>query len=89
MPPHVPAVPPTPAAETTPVRAVDTSPAPHGAAEYRRAAEWIAQAAEALEYAHQMGIVHRDIKPANLMIDGSGQYGLPILAWPGSAPTSV
>lgn len=30
------------------------------------------QAALALEYAHQMGIVHRDIKLANLMVDAHG-----------------
>ena len=29
--------------------------------------------AEALDFAHQSGIVHRDIKPANILIDRSGQ----------------
>jgi len=43
-----------------------------GPIEYDTAAEYIRQAAEGLEHAHQAGLVHRDIKPANLLVDPRG-----------------
>ncbi len=46
---------------------------PKGREFYRGAARLIAQAADALEHAHGLGIVHRDIKPGNLLVDGTGK----------------
>ena len=31
------------------------------------------QAADALHYAHQQGVLHRDVKPANLILDPTGR----------------
>jgi serine/threonine protein kinase len=50
-----------------------TQRATRSSAFYRTAAGLAVQAAEALEHAHQLGVVHRDIKPANLLLDGQAR----------------
>ena len=40
---------------------------------YRRVAKWMADAADALHFAHEQGIIHRDVKPSNLLISIDGR----------------
>ncbi|MDZ4674581.1 MAG: serine/threonine-protein kinase [Gemmatimonadota bacterium] len=43
-----------------------------GGLPWRRAAELCAMVCEALDHAHDQGVVHRDIKPANIMLTSIG-----------------
>jgi serine/threonine protein kinase len=65
---------PAPSAETTvePRGALETAYSSGGPQFFRTVAELGVQAAEALEHAHEYGVVHRDVKPGNLMVDARG-----------------
>ena len=59
-------------ADTLPIAALSTEGDTRSPGHFSTVARLGIQAAEALEYAHQMGIVHRDIKPSNLMVESGG-----------------
>ena len=39
----------------------------------RQRLEMIAKVSEAVQHAHQRGLIHRDLKPANILVDETGQ----------------
>jgi serine/threonine-protein kinase len=43
---------------------------------HRVALRWLREAGDALDAAHELGIVHRDVKPANLLLDSRGRLAI-------------
>jgi serine/threonine protein kinase len=51
---------------------------------FRESTALVAELAEALEYAHRMGVIHRDVKPGNVLLERDGRA-----AWRGRGPAAA
>jgi aurora kinase A len=56
--------------------------------EERRAAHYIFQMADALQYCHSKKVIHRDIKPENLLVGLKGELKIADFGWSVHAPSS-
>ena len=58
----------------------------------RLAAEWVAMLADAVEHAHQRGVLHRDLKPGNILLAHQGSAVIstdPELEFSGTEPADL
>lgn len=60
---------------------------PKGRFPEAKAAKYIYQVADAVEYCHQHHVIHRDIKPENILVDFSGDLKLADFGWSVHAPS--
>jgi WD40 repeat protein/serine/threonine protein kinase len=83
--PYAPASTPEPApladTVTPPKVALTTERSTTSPAFFRTVANLGVQAAEALEHAHQLGVIHRDIKPGNLLVEWRAGGVNPLKLW--------
>jgi serine/threonine protein kinase len=56
--------------------ALSSSSLGSGSSYFDAVARMVAEVADALEYAHQNGVIHRDIKPANLLLSSAGRLSV-------------
>ena len=53
-------------------RALDDAMTP-GRCDVREILDLVARLCDAVDYAHQRGVLHRDLKPSNIILDGRGE----------------